>query len=295
MSRGEARIARWKKGAVPYGLLTPALMVLLFFLISPVVSGIFMSFFDTQYSGEVHFVGLMHYRQLFSEPRFRDNLIRSCLYVLGNLSLTVPFAYLLALQLSRKVRFNQFFQSLFLLPWIVAPAVSAILFRSLVDPVVGPVNRLLEFLTGQAHVILTEPTLATATIIIHSFWRSFPFMMLFITAGIAAIPVEVYEAARVDGATGWERFRFLTIPLTRLHLASVLIVITIWTLQDAETIWAMTQGGPGYATEMVAVRLFKESFINFHLHVGAAIGVILVVVGLVYMLIYLRLTKDAAF
>ncbi len=246
--------------------------------------------FRTALDGVTSFVGASNYRLLVGETRFRTNITLSLCYVLGNLSLSVPFAYAAALLITRPVRAAQVLRSIYLLPWIVAPVVSALLFRSLVDPTFGPLSWLLAKVTGRAHVILTEPTLAMGTIIFHSFWRSFPFMMLLLAAGIASIPQELYEAAKVDGGGRWTQFRYLTLPLTKVHLGVVLVVITMWTLQDAETVYAMTEGGPGYSTEVAAVRLFKMSFLNFDLNTGATIGVILVIVGVLFMLAYLRLT-----
>ncbi|MCR4438996.1 MAG: sugar ABC transporter permease [bacterium] len=284
--RREPRRREW----LPYALLAPSVLLLLFFMISPVFSGAVLSLFKTALNGTTSFVGGANYRLLLSETRCRTNLTLSLLYVLGNLSLSLPFSYAAALLITKPFRAARALRGIYLLPWIVAPVVSALLFRSLVDPTFGPLSWVVEKVTGQQHVILTEPTLAMGTIILHSFWRSFPFMMLFLAAGIASIPPEVYEAARVDGGSRWTQFRYLTLPLTKVHLGVVLVVITMWTLQDAETVYAMTEGGPGYSTEVAAVRLFKMSFINFDLNGGATIGIVLVIVGVLFMLAYLRLT-----
>jgi len=103
------------------------------------------------------------------------------------------------------------------------------------------------------------------------------------------VPEEIGEAAMVDGANKWVQFRAITFPLTKIQLVIVLLTITLWTLQDAETVYALTEGGPGYSTEVMAVRLFKESFINFDLNAGATMGMLLLLVGLVFMILYTRL------
>jgi ABC-type sugar transport system permease subunit len=159
----------------------------------------------------------------------------------------------------------------------------------MVDPSFGPISALLEMITGERYIILADSTLAMLTIIGHSFWRSFSFVMLFLAAGIATIPAEIYEAAKVDGAGAWARFRSVTFPLTKMHLAIVLLIITMWTLQDAETVYALTGGGPGYSTEVTAVRLFKDAFINFNLSYGATIGVFLLMLSAVFMVLYFNL------
>jgi len=209
--------------------------------------------------------------------------------VFGNLLLSLPVAYVAAIILTPKLKGQKFFRGFFLIPWIIAPVVSAVMFRSLVDPTSGPVSFFLEKILGSQSIILADPKLAMFTVICHSFWRSFPFMMLFLSAGIATIPKEIYEAAKVDGVSRWAQFRYITFPLTKIHLAIILLIITTWTLQDAETVYALTEGGPGYSTEVMAVRLFKESLINFDLNTGAAIGIILVLLSVIIMLIYLKL------
>lgn len=284
------RFENWKKHRLGYLLIMPTVTILLVFLIFPVISGILMSFRETSLQGVTHFVGFKNYLLLLRESRFLNNLLLSCIYVLGNLGLSVPLSYMVAILITRKLRGTQFFQSIFLLPWIIAPVVSALLFRSMVDPVIGPLAALVELITSENVIILADPKWAMATVILHSVWRSFPFMMLFLAAGIFAIPTEIYEAAKVDGASPWNRFWLITFPLTKLHLSIVLVIITMWTLQDAETVWAMTQGGPGYGTEVTAVRLLKEAFVNLHLNIGATIGFVLLSVGIVYMMIYMRLS-----
>ncbi|MCP4406039.1 MAG: sugar ABC transporter permease [bacterium] len=113
-------------------------------------------------------------------------------------------------------------------------------------------------------------------------------MMLFLAAGLASIPDELYEAAKVDGTNGWQRFWHLTFPLTRVHLAIVMLMISMWTMQDTETIYALTRGGPGYSTEVTAVRMLKDAFVNFNLYRGSVIGVMLIFLSIFFMFFYLR-------
>jgi len=282
---------RQKSASDPLGywFTAPTLILLLAFLISPLFSGLALSLYKTSLSGVTQWVGLKNYYLLITEGRFLNNLSLSFLYVLGNLLLSLPLAYSLAILVTRPGRTAALYRSIFLLPWVVAPVVSTVLFRSLVEPNFGLFSYLLMKLSGQPHVILAEPFWALATIVGHSVWRSLPFMTLFLSAGITMIPRELYEAARVDGANSWRQFWHLTVPMTKRHLFIVLLTITLWTLQDTETIYAMTEGGPGYSTEVAAVRLFKESFLNFDLNQGATLGVLLLAMGLVFMISYARM------
>ncbi len=271
-----------------YLFLSPTILLIALFLISPMITGLVMSCYKTSLSGTTQFVGLKNYWLLFTEARFLNNIRLSMLYVMGNLVISLPIAYSMALLITSKLKGATLLRGVFLLPWVVAPIVSTVLFRSLVDPAFGPLSWLVEKILGHPIVMLAHPTWSMAVIIIHSVWRSLPFMTLFLAAGIAMIPKELYEAAMVDGAGKWKQFFTLTFPLTKIHLVIVLLTITLWTLQDAETVYAMTEGGPGYSTEVMAVRLFKESFLNFDLNSGAALGVLLLLVGLVFMVLYVQ-------
>jgi multiple sugar transport system permease protein len=278
-----------KKHRTAYLFILPTAVLVLGFLISPIFSGTIMSFYKAKLSGDVKFVGIQNFVNLFQEERFLNNVKLSVLYVVGNLLLSTPLAYLAAILITRKMGATRFFRGIFLLPWIIAPVVSSLLVLSLVDPARGLVTVLIKTLTGKSIVILADPTLAMLTVILHSFWRSFPFMMLFLAAGLASIPDEFYEAAKVDGANGWKRFWHVTFPMTRLHLSMVMLVISMWTVQDTETIYALTAGGPGYSTEVLAVRMMKDAFVNFNMYVGSVIGVQLILLSIFFMFIYLRL------
>lgn len=278
-----------RKYRTPYLFLLPTVVIVLGFLISPVFSGIVMSLYKAKLTGEVTFVGFQNYTTFFGEARFHNNVQLTILYVVGNLLLSTPLAYLAAILITQKMRVTNFFRGIFLLPWITAPVVSSLLVLSLVDPVRGLATAVVHAIAGREVIILADPVLSMATVILHSFWRSFPFMMIFLGAGLASIPDELYEAAKVDGTNAWQRFWYLTFPLTRLHLAMVMLVISMWTMQDTETVYALTGGGPGYSTEVLAVRMLKDSFINFNLYKGSVLGVLLILLTALFMFVYLRL------
>jgi ABC-type sugar transport system permease subunit len=113
--------------------------------------------------------------------------------------------------------------------------------------------------------------------------------MILIAAGIAAIPKELYEAARVDGANLWQQFTRITLPLTRISLFSAILTISVFTIQDAEGVYALTQGGPGYATEVTGVRLFKEAFLYFNIGLASSVGVVLIILSVLLIAVYLRI------
>jgi len=271
-------------------MLLPALLILSVFLFIPIVSGLYMSLEQTSLSGERQFVGLENYRLLlFEGQRIFTNLRVSLSYVLANIFLTIPFAYLIALLVTKNNGLARFFRSLYLIPWICAPVVSTLMVRSMLDPEMGIIHLAVKYLSGGDVFILNNSLYALLVMIFHSFWRSCPFIMLFLSAGMSTIPNEFYEAAKIDGAGKIKSFFHLTLPLTSNQLCIGVLMVTIWTIQDSESVYALTKGGPGYSTETLAVRLFKSSFVNFDLNAGAVIGILLITLSLVFMILYLKI------
>lgn len=274
-----------------YLFLLPTLIILFAFIALPIFDAVVMSFQRVALTGARSFVGLDNYRLLFGQSRFLSNVQYSLIYMLGTLVLAVPLGYLAALLITSNRKGTGLFRTFFLLPWVMTTVVTALIFKSLVDPTTGPVAVLLSKLTGEPLYFLIDPNLAMLTLIVHAAWRSFPLIMLFLAAGITAIPREIYDAASIDGASGWRLFRHITFPLTQTQLFIILLVITAFTLQDAEGVFALTGGGPGHRTEVLAVRLLQEAFRNLNLGLGSAISLILLVMGFVIMAIYLRVLK----
>ena len=271
-------------------MILPSVLILVIFLLGPILAGLFMSLNQTHLNGEVRFVGFENYIQLLTEGgRFFNNLRVTLIYVITNVSLTIPMAYITALLITRSSSLSSFFKSLYLLPWISAPVVSTLMVRSMLDPDIGIIHMIVKALAGHNVYLLNSGTTALVAIVLHSFWRSYPFMMLFLAAGMSTIPNTFYEAAKVDGAGRVKSFIFITLPMTMNQLCIGVLMITIWTLHDSESIYAFTKGGPGYSTEALSVRLFKSSFINFDLNMGSTIGVFLIFLSLFFMFFYLKL------
>lgn len=292
-ARGSA--SRWQRfrraarhGALPYALLAPLVILLLAFLAFPFISLFYYGLQRTDLSGVSSFIGLGNFKILFNESRFTLNLTNTLIYLAGNLALSVPVAYFAALLISSNRRGVGVLRTVFLIPWVLAPIVTAVLFKTLMNPSSGPITLALKAIFGYPIYLTLTEWGARLLIILHSAWRSFPLEMLLIAAGITAIPTELYEAARVDGGGLWDQFKFITLPLTKSALFSAILLISVYTIQDAEGVYALTQGGPGYGTEVTGVRLFKEAFLYFNIGLASAIGIALIVLSAVLIIFYLR-------
>src|SRR6185437_2727705 len=182
---------------------------------------------------------------------------------------------------------------LFLTPWMVAPAIGATIWLWLLEPQFGVVNYLLR----AAHVVsapvawLGEPGTALASVIVVDVWRGVPFVMLLMLAGLQTIPAEQYEAAAMDGAGAWQRFRHVTWPNLRYLTVVATTLDVINTIRHYDIIGVMTAGGPAGATETLPVLLYNTAFRAHRFGEAAAIGVLLLVVVLALAAFYIRLTR----
>lgn len=276
-----------KESYFAYLCLAPLVICMIIFVVVPMFTGIKISFEDS--SGK--FVGLENYAIVLGESRFWKNVRLSLIYVICNVSLSVILGFLAANLITQKSRIVSVLRPLYLIPWIIPPVSSSVLFRTLLDSNTGPVTHLIREITGKNIMILDRADTALMAVILHNFWRSFPFAMLFLAAGLTMIPKEVYEAATIDGATPIKKFFYVTLPLVKNHLFIVILMITNWTLQDSESCYSLTKGGPGTATEMVAVRLFKDSFVYFEINTGAVVGIVMLCISGIFAVIYSRLMK----
>ncbi len=278
-----------RRNALAYALMFPLVFLLVAFLFVPFVSLIYYAMQRTDPGMPEVFVGLKNFEILIREDRFRQNLSATLVYLVGVLSISVPMAYFAALLISSNRKGVGVVRTIFLIPWVLAPVVTALLFRTMLDPQSGPITIALSALFGRPFYLTLTEEGSRLLIILHSAWRSFPLMMLLIAAGITSIPLELYEAAKVDGAGWWHQFRYITLPLTRIPLFSAVLLISVFTIQDAEGVYALTQGGPGYGTEVTGVRLFKEAFLYFNIGFASSIGIALISLSILVMFIYNRI------
>lgn len=290
-------VSRWpilrnvRKHSVPYLMLLPTMILLLSFLAVPFVTLFYYSVSETNLTGGVvALVGLQNFKILFSEPRFLQNVIATIEYLVGVLVIAVPLAYVAAILISSDIPAVALVRTILLIPWVLAPVATAVLFKTMLHPQGGPITLLVSWLFGGGEPIYLGMTAqgARLIIIIHAAWRSFPFIMIMLAASMTVIPRELYEAACVDGANSWQQFVNITLPLTRVPLMSAMLMVSVFVIQDAEGPYAITQGGPGYGTEVTGVRLFKEAFLYGNFSMASALGVVLIILAISVLFTNLR-------
>lgn len=277
----------WKESVAAYLLLLPITILLISFMFWPILE----SFLRSVQGGTGEFVGLKNFQLFLTETRFGNNVRNTVVYVVSTVALIIPIGLLAAHLIIDESRIVSILRPLYLIPWVIPYVCSSILFRSMFNGQ-GPVSQIISSVTGKEVLFLSNPKYAVIVIILHQFWRSVPFAMLFMAAGLTTIPLGLYEAASIDGAGKWKQFLHITLPILKPHIFIVTLMVTNGALQDAESIWTITGGGPGTATETLALRLFKDSYKSFDLNSASVLGVVLLFIACIFIFIYSRIMKN---
>jgi len=263
-------------------------------VIYPLVYNISQSFFDVGLrevaQGGATWVGLDNYADQFGRSRFWHALRVSIIYSCGTVALTCAMGLGLALLFRRAFRGRNVMRGLILIAWVLPTVVSANVWRWLLDGSYGLLNAVLEAvgLIDQDVFWLGEPNAAVAAVVVATAWSFGPLAMILLSAGLQGISPTLYEAARIDGASAWQQFRNITFPLLRPVSLTVALLIFIFTFKTFDTIFLMTGGGPGGATEILPVYAYKEAF-EFSRFDTAAVGTTtLLVVPLALAIVYFR-------
>lgn len=278
-------------------LLAPAAVLLLAIVVYPIADLVYSSFFTIKLSqpwlGQP-FVGLENYARAMGDERFWHALGHTAIYTL----FTVPFALLvgLGLALLANLPFRRKWPVRLglLLPWALPLVFAGLIFRWFFEYRQGIVNDLLVKMRFEPIGWLTDPNLAQAAICIAIIWKTSSFMALMLLAGLQTIPKSLYEAAEVDGATRWQQFVEITLPMLRPAIFVALIFRTITAIQTFDIPYAMTGGGPGDATETLAMYIHKTTLDFLDFGYGSALATLMFVVSMVATSGYLRYTRRSA-
>lgn len=266
------------RGALGFVFLLPAAVLLLLFLTYPLGLGVWLGFTDERIGRAGIFIGLENYEYLWTDAVFWLSVFNTLLYTVTASALKFGLGLWLALILNEKLPFKAFFRAVVLLPWVVPTVLSAIAFWWIYDAQFSIVSYvLLELGWIDAPInFLGDPTNARASVIAANVWRGIPFIAITLLAGLQTIPPSLYEAATLDGATSWQRFRYVTLPLLTPIIAIVMTFSVLFTFTDFQLIYVLTRGGPVNATHLMATLSFQRGISGGNLGEGAAIAVAMV-------------------
>ncbi|WP_017540883.1 MULTISPECIES: carbohydrate ABC transporter permease [Nocardiopsis] len=257
------------------------------------------------YTGEAPFVGLANYARLLGDPLFATTLANTALFTAGSLAFQFGIGLALAVFFQRRFPLNGLLRSLLLVPWLLPLVVSGTVWRWIYDQEYGVLNQALLGLSGAVEEAtglaflgsgiawLSSTDLALASVTAANVWVGIPFNMVILYGGLQNIPRQLYEAAELDGAGPWQRFRHVTWPLLRPVTAVVLMLGLVYTLKVFDVIMVLTQGGPANASHTLTTWSYQLSFTELDFGAGAAAGNVLILIALAFALVYLRSARTA--
>ncbi len=275
-------------------LLLPALLTLVFTVLYPLLRGIYLSFHSyslVDLASGIQWVGLDNFKTLLSSSAYRSVWGTTLIFVAGSVGGQFLVGFMTALVLNQDLAQRNLFRGLLLMPWIVPTVVSALLWKWIFNQQYGIFNYVLHSLgiISSFKAWIGDPSLALFSVTLANIWKGFPFHMIVLLAALQTIPVDIVEAAIIDGATALQRFRYVVLPHLRYIIMIDLLISIIWTFQSFTTIWTMTEGGPVTATTTLAISIYRTAFQAFDIGMGAAIGTIWLVAMLIFSVLFVRL------
>lgn len=280
-------------------LVLPAFLIIAVMMLVPLVQTFYMSLHEMKISNlsKGTFVGFGNYVKIFQSylPSFFQDVLPATFYfVFGSVFFQIAFGLGLALLLHQSfIKGREFFRALFILPWITSRIVTGISWRFMFEPRVGVINLLLTKIgVTNPPQWLNSLTWVMPALIIANVWQGTAFSFIMQTAGLQSIPEDVYEAATVDGASGWQQFVYITFPLMKPFVMIDTILSSMSTVNFFGLIMVMTGGGPMYKTEVISMYMYNQAFKFGYIGVGSAVAVLILLLNLILTLIYVRINPS---
>lgn len=285
----------WKQRRAAYGFVLPALLVLFVIGLYPLLYQIYLSLTDWYLlrSPEPVFHGLAGFERLLNDEVVWESLGRTLIWTIGTVIIEFLLGLTIALLLNRPSRLNGILSGLILLPWVAPSIVIALTWRWLLDSEYGTIHYVLHELglVGRRS-LLGSPQTALAVLTFVSAWKGTPFMVVALLAAMKSIPQELYESAAVDGATAWDRLRYITLPLIRRTAVVISLVLGILAFYSFDIVWAIGKGGPADSTTLIGVYLFRNFFERKEISYAATIAVGMMIFLLFFSMLYLLAFRE---
>ena len=273
-----------KKGLL---FVLPALIGTFLFIIIPIFCSFGLSFSEWDLLNEIHFVGFSNYKSVFTEPEFLQILINTIVYAVSTTIFAVIIPLLIASIINNKIKGNELFKTIYFLPFITPAVVIAIVWAWIFDPNIGLVNTL--FHTHYTWLFSTK--LAMPILIFVSVWKLIGYNVVLFLTGFSTIDKSVYEASKIDGATAYQTFFDITVPLLKPTIYFVTTVTAISSFQIFDLIYVMTQGGPNDSTNVIVYSIYKYAFEYFDIGKSCALAYILFAIIFILVILQKKFTK----
>jgi raffinose/stachyose/melibiose transport system permease protein len=275
--------------------LLPALILFLLFVVYPIFQSIYYSFFNWKGFGPADdFVGPENFVRILTDGPFLTALRNGLWIVIFSLVFQLPLSLVLAVLVGRDLPGRGFFRMVFFMPYVLSEVITAVMWLNLVnpDPERGLFNAVLILFPGaEAQPWLANTDTVLLVIFVVLTWKYFGFHMLLYLAGLQNIPLEIEEAAHIDGANAFQLFTRITLPLLSSTIRTSIYLSVLGSLQQFILVWIMTKGGPVNASETLATYMYRFGFVRFQLGYGSAVAIYMFLLCLIFSLIYLSLTR----
>jgi raffinose/stachyose/melibiose transport system permease protein len=282
---GAAR-ARRRAAVVGWAFLAPLLVLNLLVVLGPSLATVYYSFTDWSGLGPASFIGLDNYTKAFGDPEVHQALLHNAIWFVLFLSVPMALGLLGAHVLSQVRRFQVVFRALFFIPYIVASVVNAAVWKMLLSPTSG-----IGHLLGTDQSWLGDPSTSLLSVNFVVNWHWWGFLAVIFFAAMQGVDPQLYDAAKVDGASGWQQFKSVTLPGIRPTAIFLVLMTVIWTLKAFDYIFIMTQGGPAGSSEVVSTLMYKQAFNEYSAGYAAALGLSMTVVTAVVLAVYQYLRR----
>lgn len=273
-----------KLNYVPIVFLLPTFIIIVIFAVVPIIWGFYLSLTDYPMLQAPEFIGFDNFRRMMNDHVFISSLINTFRYILGTVPARLIIGFSIALMLNEAIRGRNLIRAMFFFP-VVAPLISvSMLWQWMFHTNFGIINSIIQFLGFNPIPWLTSTRWAMPSVMIMSVWKTIGWNMVVFLAGLQGISPTLYEAATVDGATSWQKIRYITVPLMRPIVLLALVISTIDSSKVFEQVYIMTGGGPGYSTMTLVQQIYNAAFRSYEMGYASAIAVvlfILVAIGVV--------------
>ena len=275
-------------------LILPALVVMGVFTVYPLLDGIRIAFTNKHFLKEgVEFVGLHNFIRLLSDEIFWTSLYHSVTLTAVVVFLQFVFGLILAWAMSQNLPGMSWFKSIIMASWVIPVAATVILFKFMAQPDIGLINIVLR-VTGFEELNrywLGDPDVALPFIMLLHLWRNVPFYGVAFLAAMQAIPKSHYEAAEIDGAGAWHRFRHITLPGIRNMVIVMVTIHVLWTFNNFDFVYLATGGGPVNATDVLPVYVYRQCWNSYTIGYGASIGTVMLLLLMLYFIVFIKISE----
>ena len=287
---------RRKDYAIAISFLLPALLLIAFFIIYPVCDTVFLSFHSWKgsFGTPKKWMGIDNYINILTSELFWKSMLNSFWFIVGGFLVLMPLSFALALRITSSLRFTRFMKTAYFMPVILGTTTVALMWTYILNPEWGAVAQILKWMGLDKAVFdwLSTPTLNVWCVVLVNEWMYAGYNMLIFAAGLVAIPQELYEAATIDGCGGWEKIRYITLPLCKNSFKIFSVLCVTGCLKVFDIIWAMTRGGPNNVSSTPAIMLYTQAFQYKLFGRSSAYSIILLVSGVILSLVMNRIFRQ---